>query len=82
MPDLYFKYLVPLQNNFYVGRRLDIIEFYFRDVEGLGNNQFYYINSNNLYSTIMYCNSLNANWNLEAFVSFVKPLTKYKQKKL
>tara|TARA_B110000977_G_C10993063_1_gene460712 strand:- start:380 stop:1201 length:822 start_codon:yes stop_codon:yes gene_type:complete len=80
--NIYFKYLRPLKNNFLIGGRVDAIDFYFRKVEGLGNNSVYYINSHHLYGSLIHHKKINENWNLESSVdlgllSFMKELTSF-----
>ncbi len=51
-PTLNVKYKRKLENDVTMGARLDLVDFYFRKVSGLGNNGTYYNNSINLYYSI------------------------------
>ena len=47
-PNLYLQYLSRVKEGLYIGGRWDILDFYYRNVSGLGNNSTYYISSSNL----------------------------------
>lgn len=52
---IYFKYLRKINENISIGRRIDLIDFYFRKTLGLGNNGTNYINGHHLYGSISRC---------------------------
>lgn len=81
-PTLFFRYSRKLNDKFYVGGRLDLLDIYFRSVKGLGNNKIYYNNGFNLYATGKYRHTINDNWKLEAGVelglfSFMRESTSF-----
>lgn len=81
-PSIYFKYLKPLNKNFLIGSRIDLIDFYYRDTKGLGNNSNYYINGSHLYASLIYNKKINENWNLQSsldlgLLSFMKESTSF-----
>lgn len=65
-PTLYFKYLKPLNKNLKIGARLDLLDFYLRNNQGLGNNGSYIITGHNLYGSVMYDYRINEKWNLQS----------------
>jgi hypothetical protein len=81
-PTLYLKYLKPISNNFLLGGRLDVIDLYYRGVDGLGNNGDTYINGSHLYGSLMYNKTINNKWQLNASIdlgllSFMKESTSF-----
>jgi hypothetical protein len=65
-PIIYFKYLKPINQDFKVGARLDLIDFYLRRTQGLGNNGGYITNGHHLYGSVMHDYRLNEKWNLQS----------------
>ncbi len=61
-PTLYFKYLKPLNKNISVGGRIDVMDFYLRSIEGLGNNGSYILTGHHLYGSIIYNKTINDKW--------------------
>jgi len=81
-PNVSFNYLKPINNNFLIGGRIDLFDFYYRNTEGLGNNSNYYINAHHLYGSLIYNKNLKKEWNLEASIdlglfSFMKESTSF-----
>ncbi len=65
-PNIYFKYLKILNDNFAVGARIDLLDIELRVIPELQNNGTYYIASNNIYGSVLYKRPINSNWNFSA----------------
>lgn len=65
-PTVHFTYLHKLNENFFVGGRIDALDFYLRKTSGLGNNSSYYNNGVNLYGSLQYQYPINENMRLSA----------------
>lgn len=81
-PNLYFKYMRELDNNFSVGGRLDVLDSYFRTTRGLGNNKIYYNLGTNLFARGSYHQALNNQWGIEVgielgLLSFMRESTSF-----
>ncbi len=64
-PILYFKYLKPLNKHLSVGGRIDLMDFYLRSIEGLGNNGSYVITGHHFYGSIIYNTTINNKWDFQ-----------------
>ncbi len=65
-PLVYLKYLRRLSNNLYVGGRLDLIDFYLRKTNYLGNNGLSYLNGHHLSASLVHEVGLSSNWSLQS----------------
>lgn len=68
--SLGYRYLHKLNNSYSIGSKVEVINGWIRETEGLLNNSFNYLIGNTWYISGHYRKELNNQWKLDGFIDF------------